>query len=496
MAKNPQAAAKSTPTGSGLPHPLDKATDEDWAAGWRAAIAPHESFWRKHAKESAKPGLIAEQSANGSALAKTFLEMLGTGAWPTLDDCIPEGSILDVVDKFFYQATDLPRELPFYTVIHYVTALMLQQGVRIKKSKTQDLYPDLWTVVLASSGGGKSMTLDAIAGALGGAVKMFPHANSYPKFFENLQANNRTFYLKDEFAKFIRAINKDTKMEGLQGCLLDVYSNKSLTYSIKAGTETLEKPAISILGLTQIANITDTISKSMMDDGFAQRFGYVFAEKDGRPRVLDYVFDDLAEQVAPLWKQLTATPFHPVYYLDEVVSKTFETGGNIIMDQGDAAGMKEDFSRRVVFRSFKYALAYHVLTGKTDKYLHAEDMAHGLRLCARELRDTTRLLEMFGTLTPPTSATNTAPAMGSTSTTSPIPINKKSPTRGQPLTYAQCVEKCKKKVLDFGAKGKKTTTSNLGAYVKIEVAVLAKILTELAQDPAYGQHITLPNTKE
>jgi hypothetical protein len=475
-----------------LPPPFDKATDEDWAAGWRAAIAPQESFWREHAKESAKPGLIAEQSTNGIALAKTFLEMLGTGDWPTLDDCIPKGSILDVVDKFFYHATDLPRELPFYTVIHYVTSLMLQQGVRIEKSKTQDVYPDLWTIVLATSGGGKSMTLDAIAGALGGAVKMFPHANSYAKFFENLQANNRTFYLKDEFAKFIRAINKDPKMEGLQGCLLEVYSNKNVPYNTMSSTATLVKPAISILGLTQIANITDTITKSMMDDGFAQRFGYVFAEKDGRPRVLDYVFDDLAGQVAPLWKQLTATPFHPVYYLDEVVSKTFVAGGNIIVDQGDAAGMKEEFSRRVIFRSYKYALAYHVLTGKTDKYLHAEDMAHGLRLCARELRDTTRLLGMFGVLTPPASKASPAPAMGSTSTTSSAPINKKSPTRGQPLTYEQCLEKCKKKVLEFAAKGKKSTTSNLGAYVKIEVSVLAKILTELAQDPALAPHIVLP----
>ena len=326
------------------------------------------------------------------------------GPMPTLSDCIPTGSILDVVDQFFYQVTDLPRELPFYTVIHYVTALMLQEGVRIEKSETQDIFPDLWTVVLADSGGGKSMTLNAISKALGGSVKMFPDAKSFPKFFENLQEHNKSFYLKDEFAKFVRAINKDSKMEGLQGCLLEVYSNNKVTYSTKAGTKTVEQPALSILGLTQIANITDTISKSMMDDGFAQRFGYVFAQKDSRPRVIDYVFDGLSPQVAPLWKQLTATPFHPIYYLDVEVSKAFSEGGNIIMNMGDAVGMNEQFSRRVIFRSFKYALAYHVLTGQTDEFLHAEDMAQGLRLCARELHDTARLLGMFGVLKPPSPA--------------------------------------------------------------------------------------------
>jgi hypothetical protein len=163
------------------------------------------------------------------------------------------------------------------------------------------------------------------------------------------------------------------------------------------------------------------------------------------------------------------------------------------MDRGDEAGVQEEFSRRVIFRSFKYALAYHVLTGKKDQYLHAEDMAYGLRLCARELGDTARLLGMFGILDPQggESAKEEAvvPDAGINVATA---VNKKSPTRGQPLTYNQCLEKSKKKVLDFAAKGKKATTGSLGAYVKVEVSVLEKILTELAQDPALAPHIVLP----
>jgi hypothetical protein len=487
-----QEAAPEAKTDIAQDYPFANATDKDWADVVVEALAPNETLWRKHAKTEAKPQFIKEQANNGIAMAERILAILGTGAWPSLDDCIPKGSILDVVDKFFYSKTDLARELPFYTVIHYVTSLMLQQGIYIQKSKTQVIYPDLWTAVLATSGGGKSMTLNAIANALGGTVKMFPHADSFPKFFENLQANNNSFYLKDEFAKFILAINKDPKMEGLQGCLLEVYSNAKVSYSTKAGTQTVEKPALSILGLSQIANIRGTITKSMIDDGFAQRFGYAFAEKDDRKRVLDYDFDDLADQVAPLWNELTATPFHPVYYLDDVVSKTFSAGGNLIMDRGDSVGVSEQFSRRVVFRSFKYALAFHVLTGKKDQYLHAEDMAQGLRLCARELRDTARLLDMFGILSPPTSAPTPVGLTGTLGTQAPVTINKKNPVKGQPLTYEQCVEKCKKKILDFAAKGKMTTTSSLGAYVKVEVSVLSRILTELAQDPEFANHIVLP----
>lgn len=405
MAKKPKAIATESTTGSDASHPLDAATDADWVAAWRTALAPNETFWRQHANAAAKRKFVEEQAKNAIEIAEKLLAMLGKGDWPTLDECIPKGSILEVVDKFFYSATDLPRELPFYNVIHYVGALLLQQGVQIQKSKTQILYPDFWTLILSDSGGGKTLTLDAIANSMGGTIKMFENADSYAKFFENLQANNKSFYLKDEFAKFIRAISKDPKMEGLQGCLLNVYSNAKISYSTKAGTETINKPALSILGLTQIANITTTITKSMIDDGFAQRFGYVFAEKDGRRRVLNYIFDDLPEQVAPLWKELTSTPFHPVYYVDEVVNEAFEAGGNLIVDRADEKGMTEQFSRRIIFRSFKYALVYHVLNGKTDQYLHAEDMAQGLRLCARELRDTARLLDKFGALNPPLLAT-------------------------------------------------------------------------------------------
>ncbi len=415
--------------------------------------------------------------------------MLGQGAWPSLDDCIPTGTILDVVDKFFYEATDLPRELPFYNVIHYVSSLLLQQGVHIQKSKIQIIFPDVWTIVMAGSGGGKTMTLDAISNAMGGKVKMFPDANSYPKFFENLQAHNRSFYLKDEFAKFINAVNRDSKMEGMRGCLLNVYSNADLSYSTKASTEHVKRPALSILGLTQIANITETITASMINDGFAQRFSYVFAEKDNRPRKLNYIFDGLGELVAPLWTRLTATPFHPVYYLDDVLNDTFEAGGNLIIDRADADGVGEDFSRRIVFRSFKYALVYHVLAGKTDKYLHAEDMAHGLRLCARELRDTSRLIDMFGLLKP--AEPKSAPGATVSAALSSAP-SKKNSAKKSSLTYAKCVEKAKKKVLDFAAKGKLTETRNLGSFIKgVEVSVLAKILAELAQDPALKPHIIL-----
>lgn len=127
--RKPIAKAVKRSSNKSVSNPISLATEKEWADAWCTVIAPHEALWRKHAKATAKPDLIAEQTKNGIKLVEELLAALGQGAWPTLDECIPKGSILDVVDQFFYQKTDLARELPFYTVLHYVTSLMLQQGV-------------------------------------------------------------------------------------------------------------------------------------------------------------------------------------------------------------------------------------------------------------------------------------------------------------------------------------------------------------------------------
>jgi hypothetical protein len=99
---------------------------------------------------------------------------------------------------------------------------------------------------------------------------------------------------------------------------------------------------------------------------------------------------------------------------------------------------------------------------------------------------------MFGVLASPSPNQVPVGVMGSTNSIAPILINKKNPRRGKQATYEECVEKAKKKVHDFAAKGKKIDTRNLGTFVKVTAPVLVKILNELAQDPTLSPHITLP----
>ena len=97
-------------------------------------IAPNEGLWRAFAKPSNKAKFIQAAIDPTRSMVKSMLSVVAGGQWPTLDACIPPGSILDDVDRMFYEGTDIPRELPFFTVLHYLSAMLLQQDVQIEQA--------------------------------------------------------------------------------------------------------------------------------------------------------------------------------------------------------------------------------------------------------------------------------------------------------------------------------------------------------------------------
>lgn len=451
-------------------------------------VAPHEAMWRKHAFPTSRPKFIEARSRQGEELAEELLSFVHTKEWPTLEDCIPKGTILDAVDRYFVEFTDIPRELPFFTVLHYLSTLMLQQGVHILRPDQTIILPDPWTLLLASSGGGKSMTQNAISKALGGPVKRFPEFASAAKFMENLAAHNNSLYLRDEFAQLLRGVRVDPKMEGLRDYLLQAYNNEPLSRPIKGSTISVQQPAISILGFTATKTITTAITGDMLDDGFAQRFGYCFAEREpGRKRIADYDWSGLAAGVQPLWQKITQTPFHKVYHLDEVGRAVYQKAFELLADRADEIGMDESYTRRVLWRAYKYALLYHVLNGKTDADLHADDVAFGARLCAINIRDSARLLGMFGRLRPPTPAV--APGAAFPASGAPGSGHAAASPPPSQSDWEKDIEKARKLVMRLGPTGQIVNRRTVAAYVKKGAAHARSLLQELAQDTALSIYI-------
>lgn len=455
----------------------------------REQLARFESIWRPRANGTGKVEFGKLRVKSALEETKTYLGDVANEKWPTLNDCIPLDSILDVVDDYFLKHTDIPRELPFFTVLHYITAMMMQEGVEIAPTKSIRMLPDLWTVVLAPSGGGKSQTQKAIAEALGGKVELFPDAQSSIKFADNLQKHRLGLFLRDEFAQFLKSIKRDKNMENVTDYLLRTYDNADVVYESMSSKIVVKNSAISILGTTPIATITKYLTAEMMLDGFAQRFAFVVAEKDrSRRRVALYDFDDLKPQIEPLWKKLREKPFHKVYYIDQVGKEVFNEAFNIVLDRADGEGIDESFSRRLMWRCFKYGLAYHIITGKTDDTLHTEDLIYGARLVAMSLRDLRKIMDLFGE---PHATPHSGTPIAATSPTSSIAAKR------PPVDKLAKVTAYLQKLRDSGAAP--VTVGKLQAAVRQvkSDAVEARSLIEqaIANDPSLAPFYKPPASR-
>lgn len=439
-------------------------------------MASQESVWRNFGKEKSRPLFAAERVESARALVASLLQIANTNGWPTLDDCIPKGSILEAVDEYFWTKTDIPRELPFFNVLHYVMAKLMQQGVEIAKG-SQRILPDLWTVVLAPSGAGKTMTQKALAKAMGGPVRLFPDASSSLQFAENLQNCRLGLFLRDEFAQFLKTIAKDASMKDVRDYLLRTYDNADITYASSKTKISVHRSAISILGYTPIATLTSYLTKEMLLDGFAQRFSFCVGERDDRPIVGDYDFDGLTEVVSPLWKEITSTPFHAVYYVDEAGRQAFDKVVQLVVTRARQEGIDDSFSRRLAFNTYKYGLAYHVLTGKKDNVIHTEDLIFGAKLVGMHLLHLRKVLDLYS----------------HPKNTSPAAIH--APSSSGAYSYHQYLPRAKEIVERFAARGEKTDARKLAAYVKQGAEMARTLLAELATDPQFAPHIEPPKTK-
>lgn len=424
-------------------------------------IAPNESIWRAFAKPSAEAKFVKAAIDPTRAMVKSMLSVVAGGQWPTLDACIPPGSILDDVDRMFYEGTDIPRELPFFTVLHYIAAMLLQKDVVIEVEGRKAL-PDIWTIALAPSGAGKTFTQNVIEEIFGGGVQQFPEAASAAKFVECLRDNNHSLWLRDEFAQYLGSLESLTHMAQVKDFLLRTYDNNDIEHRTKEEDVIVKNPALTIFGTTPFATIKNYLTGESLVDGFAQRFAFVVADRDNRRVKPIYRTKSRLPEIQAKWAENLATKFHKVYRVDDVGIAAYEEAFYMIVARSGSESIDESFSRRIMWRSLKYALIYHIITGKTDDVLHAEDLTYAARLAALNLRDLRKLLDQYD-----------MPA------------------------FKDISQKARAFVERRAANGMKTSKRDLVAGVRGmgKAADAQEMLEYLADDPALAPHIDLKTAK-
>ena len=308
---------------------------------------------------------------------------------------MPPGSLLDQSVNLFQRTTDFPLELPAFMVLHMLAAHMLDRGIEIEVAGTR-LRPDLWTTLLAPSGAGKTKTASVLARVM--PVRLFPETTSAARFIEELAAHNRGLWLQDEWGQVLRRMETQTYAEEMREYLLRVHDGKPLARRTAKGTIEVDEPALVILGTTVLETFTQVVSAESMLDGFMQRFGIVIGDTDPSrpPHRFPIYRTEEAGNLAPLhaaWQTIAALPLHSLYTVTAEGEAAYEAGFAHLFEQHRT--IPASFFRRVMWRAFKYAAVYHVLLGKADDRIDAEDVGWAMRVAALHLTDARRLLDGY-----------------------------------------------------------------------------------------------------
>lgn len=307
---------------------------------------------------------------------------------------VPPGSLLSAVVSAFEKQTDIPLEIPFFVTLHLLSAELLKRKVTVD-FQGQTIRPDLWTVVLAESGAGKTFTANRLMD-ITGAEETFPDPATAARFIEELEAHNNSLWVRDEFGQFLKTLETQSYAQEIKDILLRTYDGKEVARRTKKYEIVVKDPALSILGLTVYSTFLDTITPDSLLDGFAQRFSYVIAEKDPKRPMRKfpwYNFQAWEDKIRREWN--VVTEFFPKgdaaqYHVTELGVEGFnESFDMLVHDQ-----LAESFYRRIMVRGIRYALLYHLLLKKDSLELDQQDMGWAGRLSALHIQDA---VEIVGT---------------------------------------------------------------------------------------------------
>ncbi len=315
---------------------------------------------------------------------------------------IPGGSFfIENSVNAFKKFTDIPLEIPFAIGMHFLAAYLLDLNVKIN-FEGQIVRSDIWSIVLADSGGGKSYTESRYDSAIEIKNKLSTGIQSAAKFIEELAKTPHTAWIRDEVGQFIKAIKTQSYLEELKDYLLIAATNGTIARTTKKDGEiAIKDPAIAFLGLNVFDTFVKNIDGDDIVDGFAQRFNYIIAKFDaGRPplSVSLYKTSEIEKVIKDAWKKMPKPRKDKTYKLSPEAIQAFDTAFSLFAGNDEIRNnIPASFSRRILFKAVKYALIYHIVLGKADKaHIDEEDISYAMRLISVNFSDTKALLEYYG----------------------------------------------------------------------------------------------------
>lgn len=317
---------------------------------------------------------------------------------------VPPGSILEDVLRTFERHTDIPLELPFLGWMTYLSGFLCAQDMKIKINESQEITPKIWNVALAPSGAGKTFAVNRVRKQMT-AVPEMENAGSGVALIQAIQRTPKGVWFRDEFGQLLKSMQTQPHMEKAKDVLLNAYSGDAIEHITKKESIRVEEHAFSILGITVGDTFLEQVGAESLIDGFAQRFNYLYAERDPNRPITDYpiYFDD---------RKMTREDTRRAKRIEKGMAELMardDLRGTVLTLSDDAMdiftevfqdnfknALPESFYRRSMFTMFAYAAIYHIVLDKRGTEIGNQAMAYAARLVMMHLKDTKKLLEKSG----------------------------------------------------------------------------------------------------
>ncbi|MHB8371063.1 MAG: hypothetical protein ACYDBP_15515 [Leptospirales bacterium] len=308
---------------------------------------------------------------------------------------IPPGSLIDDICMEWEKQTNIPLEIPFHTFLLLLSGYLIEKGVTVDVEGVK-IRPDVWTIILANSGSGKTWTKNELKPIVSGAKEIeATGAAGAAAWLQSLATTPQGVWIRDEFFQFLKQLDTVGPLSDVKDYLLRIYDNETITRETKRDKIIVEDPVVAILGF----NVFDTFVRGMtlesLTDGFAQRFGYVIAPEDPKRPWRDYSIWTIPGESKLDWKErweITKGEIKSSYTASKNASNFFKRSFKNL----SKIDIPESFYRRIMWKSHKYALLYHVLRNPSSSEIDDEDYAWAARLIGLELSDAATILTKAG----------------------------------------------------------------------------------------------------
>jgi len=305
------------------------------------------------------------------------------------DNLIPPATLLECVCDSFRNGTDLPLEIPFAAVLHILSGLAAQKKITAQCGDTV-IEPNVWTVVLADSGTGKSLTLKKLTEFTDDVRVDASGVASARALFDCILEQPRGLWVQDEAGQFLRWASQPDQAK-LKSILLALGTGEPISWRTRGdGNLRVAEHCLSLFFLSQTELWTRHNPPESMVDGLLARFGYLIARPDPERPPRDFPLYEIdTTNWSNAWNRISFRLRTEYVVESEAVDLYREAFRSIFPRTED---IPVAFSRRLLFRTHQYALLYHMLREPDKQRIGAETYGYALRLTRTTLEEARHLI--------------------------------------------------------------------------------------------------------